>query len=322
MKENFPFKNKIFAFLFFIFLLVGVFVFAQEKGGQVGLSVSPLRFEFSADPGDKIENVIKVANPTKNTFSVKMQVEDFTAMGEEGQVKVEEQKDHTYSLKRWVITSPSEFTLAPGESKIVSFKINVPQNAEPGGKYGSILATVTGIVTPEGTGASIQPKVGALVLLSVSGKIVEKLDVKEFSAPKFLNKGPVKFTLRFENKGTVHLRPKGIVSIYDIFGKKVADLEIPQQNVLPGAVRKVSVEWKKGWLFGLVYRAMFVGSYGSQNEPISASLTFYAFPWLYAGIIILILILIIFFFVRAHKKVKRAEEILKKHQEEKEEKSN
>lgn len=315
MKNNLFDKSKIIIVLSLSFLFFGFFVFAQENKNQTGLSISPLRFEFSADPGDTIENVIKVTNPTKNTVSVKMEVEDFTAMGEEGQVKVEEQKDHTYSLKRWVTTTPSEFTLAPNESKVVNFKIVVPKNAEPGGKYGSILATVTGVVTPEGTGASIQPKVGSLVLLSVSGKIVENLDIKEFSAPKFLDKGPVKFTLRFENKGTVHLRPRGIVSIYDIFGKKLADLEIPQQNVLPGAIRKVEVEWKKGWLFGFRYRAMFVGSYGSQNQPLSASLTFYAFPWIWAGIIILILALLIFYIVRTQKKVKKAKEILKKYQE-------
>lgn len=313
-------KILIIFLIFVLFFCLGFFsfgqgfVFAQEKQNQVGLSVSPLNFEFSANPGETIENKIKVSNPTQKTVSVKMEVEDFTAMGEEGEVKVEEQHDHTYSLKKWVTVNPLEFTLTPGDSRVVSFKIVVPQNAEPGGKYGSILATVTGIVSPTGTGASIQPKVGALVLLSVSGKIVEKLDIKEFSAPKLSEKGPIKFALRFENKGTVHLRPRGIVTITDIFGKKLADLEIPQKNVLPGAVRKVEVQWNKKWLFGR-YQATFVGNYGSQNTPISATLTFWVIPWKISLVVIVVLILILAIIIRTRKKIKRAEQILKEHKE-------
>lgn len=317
MKTN-PSKKTLIGLILFLFFCFSFLVFAQEKNNQVGLTISPLNFEFSANPGDKIENKIKVSNPTKNTFSVKMEVEDFTAMGEEGQVKVEEQQNHTYSLKRWVTTSPSEFTLAPGEYKVVTFTIDVPSNAEPGGKYGSILATVTGTVSPEGTGATLKPKVGALVLLSVAGRIEEKVDIKEFSSPKFLNSGPVNFTLRFENKGTVHVMPRGIITITDIFGKKLADIEIPQKNVLPGAIRKVQATWNKKWLFGR-YQATFVGNYGSKNEPISATLTFWVIPWKIGGPILIVLIIIVAVIIRTRRKLKKAEEILKKHKEKEEE---
>lgn len=303
----------------FLITLIGIAVlglilvfptWAQEE--KVGLTISPLTFEFTANPGDSLANKIKVSNPTESTISVKMEVEDFTAYGELGEVRVQEQEDKTYSLKKWVKTSPTEFTLKPNEQKVVTFVINVPKNAEPGGKYGSVLATITGAVGPEATGVAIAPKVGALVLLSVSGKIKEEINVKEFSAPRFSEFGPITFTIRFENTGTVHVRPRGFVTITNIFGREVADVEFPQQNVIPGAVRKVEAKWNKAWLWGGRYIATLVGSYGSQNTPISATITFWAFPWKIGLGILIILGLIIYFFVRTRRKLKRAEEIFRR----------
>lgn len=294
-------------------LILGTFAFAQERG----ITISPLNFELTANPGDSLENKIRVSNPTKNIISVKMEVEDFTAMGELGQVSVEEQENQTYSLKRWVKTSPTVFSLKAGEQKFVTFTINVPKNAEPGGKYGSVLAVITGTTGPKATGATITTKVGALVLLSVSGKIKEELNVKEFSAPKFSEYGPITFVIRFENTGTVHVRPRGFVTITDLFGNKVNSSEFPQQNVIPGAIRRVEAKWDRFWLWGGRYQATLVGSYGSQNAPLSAVTTFWAFPWKIAIGVIIILALIIYLVIRTRRKIKKAEEILKKHEEEK-----
>lgn len=310
-KKNTRIRILIGSLVILSFLFVSLSTIFAQENQSVGLSISPLTFEFSANPGDIVENKVKISNPTTNILSVKMEVEDFTASGEEGAVAVEEQENETYSLKRWVTISPTEFTLKPGEYKVVNYTINIPQNAEPGGKYGSILAAVTGTVSPSGTGATVNPKVGALVLLSVSGKVVEKIEIKEFLAPGFSEEGPIPLSLRFENKGTTHEKPKGIITITDIFGKKVADLEIPQKNVIPGAVRKIETQWNKKWLFGGRYQATFVGNYGSQNETITAAIIFWVFPWKIGLLILLILVLIIAMIRRTHRKVKKANQILR-----------
>lgn len=285
-------------------------VFAQE--GKVGLTISPLTFELTANPSESSTNEIKVSNPTENTISVKMEVEDFTAMGETGEVKVEEIENETYSLKSWVAINPAEFVLEPKEQKFVNFTINVPENAEPGGKYGSILATIAGAQGEEPVSMTITQKVGALVLLSVSGEIKEDLAVKEFSVPDFSEYGPINFDIRFENSGTVHERPRGFVNITNLFGKEVANVEFPQQRVLPGAVRKIEASWNENWLWGIKYQATLVGSYGSSNTPFSAVATFWAFPWKVGLGILIILVLTTYLTVRAWRKVKKAEEILKK----------
>jgi hypothetical protein len=279
-------------------IIGGLFLANKEILAQEGISItiSPLRFEITANPGDIVTNKVRVYNSSNNTISIKMEAEDFRPVGEAGQVMVAPEEEITYSLKRWVTTEPSEFTLEPKEQKFVDFTISVPENAEPGGKYGSILATITGVVSGDITGTAIAQKVGSLVLLTLSGQVKEDLLVKEFSAPNFSEYGPIEFTMRFENKGSVHVKPKGFITILDWRGKKLVDLEFPQQNVIPGAIRKITTEWNKKWLLGR-YTATLVGSYGASNTPIESQvITFWVFPWkiglgIALGILVVLIIL-------------------------------
>lgn len=251
------------------------------------LTMSPVTFELTADPGDMLANVIKITNPGSSSIGVKMESEDFAAVGEMGKVAVLDEENKTYSLKKWIGVEPELFTLAPGEAKIINFTINVPADAEPGGHYASILSVVTADTRPD-SGTAVAQKVGALVLLSVSGAVKEDLLIKEFSAPPFSEKGPVPFTIRFENIGSIHLRPIGFVSISDAWGKKLKDIAFPQKNILPGAVRKLDAVWDKSFLFGK-YHADLVGSYGNgmDSKSIDAALDFWVIPWKMLSIIML-----------------------------------
>ncbi|MCK4354833.1 hypothetical protein KAW43_00560 [Candidatus Parcubacteria bacterium] len=281
-------------------------VFAQEKG----IGISPLTFELTASSGDVLTNTLKVYNPTDSTIGIKIEVEDFTATGEMGQVIIEPAETETYSLAGWIRTEPETFILGSKEQKFVDFTINVPENAEPGGHYGSILASTAGVIGEKITGATVAQKVGALVLLTVSGEIREELIVKDFSCPSFLETGPVDFTIRFENRGTVHLRPRGFVVITDWRGKKAADIVFPQNNIMPGAVRKIEASWDKKWLAGR-YTAVLVGGYGTSNISFNSSvLTFWVFPWKLALIIFVALMMFIIFFYKTRKRWRLAMKIL------------
>lgn len=276
------------------------------------LSISPVTFELTANPGDVLTNKLRVYNPSDSTIAVKMEVEDFTAVGERGEVRIEPAETETYSLARWISVSPGTFSLGPREQKFVDFTINVPENAEPGGKYGSVLATTVGVISPgkEMVGVAVAQKVGSLVLLAVSGEVVESLKIKEFTVPFFLEYGPVPFIIRFENTGTVHVRPRGFVTITDWRGKKAADVEFPQQNVIPGAIRRINASWNKKWLAGR-YTATLVGSYGTQNLPFNPPVVvFWVFPWKVALGIFLVLGLLMTYFIKTRRRWRMALRIL------------
>ncbi len=281
-------------------LAIGGIIFCHSVFAQgIGVGISPLTFELTANPGDAITNQVKVYNPSNATIGIKMEIEDFTVMGEIGHVKLEPAETETYSIARWIKMEPEEFTLEPKEQKFVTFTINVPENAEPGGHYGSILAGTTAVVGGEFVGAGVAGRVGALVLLSVAGEVEENLIVKEFFAPYYSEYGPINFTIRFENKGTIHLKPKGFVVITNWLGKKVADVGFVQRNVLPNSVRKIETSWDRKWLWAGRYTATLVGSYGLSNTSlVPRVITFWAFPWK-AGVGIMA---VIAFFILSRKR--------------------
>lgn len=282
--------------LLFLFIVGGSIIPIQAVFAQgVGIGISPLIFEMTTNPGDIIENFVKVLNPSNdNAITVKMEVEDIVPSGEAGYVKVESLEDEVYSIAKWIKCEPEEFNLGPREEKYVKFTISAPQNAEPGGHYGSILARTKGIAGPTATGVSIAQRVGALVLLTVPGVMKEELAIKDFSAPRYSEHGPIFFAVRFENTGTVHVKPKGLITVSDWLGKKVTDIPFPEKNVLPKGIRKLEASLNQKWLWMGKYTATLTGSYGISNAwLIPVVITFWAFPWKIGLIILAVLILLI-----------------------------
>ncbi|GAB4159172.1 MAG: hypothetical protein Fur003_2970 [Candidatus Dojkabacteria bacterium] len=310
---------KLNRFLILLFSLVLIFALkplslanAQSDLPEgAGLTISPLVFELNADPKDSLTNQIKIYNPTSNSANVSIGVEDFKPVGDQGDVVLSEPtvNDFTYSIASWTQIVPSTFTLEPGKQQIVTYKINVPATAEPGGHYGSIVATISGGQSNV-SGSSVGSKRGALILLRVSGDIKESLIVDNFETKSFLQEGPVDFTLKFKNTGNVHLKPTGFITITNMFGKKVAEIEIPQKNVIPDAVRDVSTSWKADKLFGQ-YTATVVANYGNTSQQVvTESLAFTVFPLKKALILFAILALVGLVLFLGRKRIGKALKVL------------
>jgi len=295
------------------FVLVGTFIYSHVKAQappEAGLSISPVVFELNADPGDTITNQVKIYNPTEFSQSVKMLVEDFAPVGEEGQVVLDEPDENsTYSLAKWTSVSPTDFDLGARDQQIVTFSVVVPPDGEPGGHYGSIVAFISG-GGDEMKGTAVGSKRGALILMRVSGRIEENLSINTFSAKSFNEYGPVDFDLKFENIGNVHVRPAGFITITDTWGKQVSQLDIPQYNVIPDSIRQAGPVWEEVDLMGR-YTATVVANYGSgSKETITAVTTFTVFPWKKGLIIGGGVILVLFLMIKGRGRIKRAFKVL------------
>ena len=281
---------NIVIFMVFLVFLIPVSGLAQSPK----IAITPLVFEFFSEPGESSEGIIRVGNHSENTSArIIIEIEDMFPEGEEGRVRLEvpQEERRTFSLSHWIETEPSEFVLGPGEEQRVEFIINVPEDAEPGGYYVSVVAGTHGI-TPEGTGVAVRTRIGALILMAVSGETEEKLEVVSFDVPSYSERGPIEFVARFENKGTIHVRPDASIVVTNILGRKVAEIPLESRNVLPGAVRRIEAEWDTGLLWGK-YTATLSGTYGMANLPLNpVSVTFWGFPWKIAlGALIVLLLL-------------------------------
>lgn len=279
---------KLFSALFAsiaAFTLLGMAGSARAQA-PVAVSVSPPRFEFAAWPGERLAGTIRVANLTDELLPVVMEVEDFVPRGEEGRVAVGP-GDEAYSLKDWVRFDLAAFTIFPEQQFTVDFTVELPTDAEPGSRFGTILARTT--TEPVGPGPRVVTKIGSLVLVDVYGEVRVELSVVEMQAPRFGFALPLPLAVRFVNSGTVHVKPRGRFVISNMFGKRVAEIPVPEKNVLPGSIRRVEVPVGEGLLAGR-YRAKLEATYGRRNQlSVAAERRFWFVDWRNVGVPSLIL---------------------------------
>jgi hypothetical protein len=146
--------------------------------------------------------------------------------------------------------------------------------------------------------------------------------LEEFSSRTFFDKGPAPFTVRIQNTGIHSIKPKGEITIKNMFGQSVGKLDLSAVNVLSNSIRaipngtyaqelraggnlntktKSSLDfrrpvalWKENFLLGL-YAATLSISMSNEGPTLTKAIHFFAFPIQGFIIIIIISILVIIF---------------------------
>jgi hypothetical protein len=274
---------------------------SNTSGAGQALEIAPPVITLSGNPGQTIKTQISLRDISSGNLLVSSQVNDFVAAGEDGTPKIllNDDTNNPYTLKNWITPIPS-LLMVPKQIKSLPVTITIPATASPGGHYGVIRFTAT---PPElhGTGVSLSASLGSLVLITVNGKTYEKVSVAELSANHGGKTGtlfestPINFVERLKNTGNIHEQPVGQVTITDMFGKKVAavNVNLPPRNILPQSTRKFSepldstvIGNKK--LFGR-YHANLLVTYGASKQTLTASMTFWVIPYrLIIGVIVLL----------------------------------
>ncbi len=270
-----------------VFSFVGTATAADQP--QTGLAVSPHTFEMSANPGDTLKNSVRVDNLVDIPLEVTVHVRNFSALGEDGAVNLSTEEDE-FSLSTWTSVTPAKIIIPARESKTFDYAIAIPQNAAPGGRFGSIVfQTAPTTELGGGSGFAVSQEIGALVFVKIAGEVTEKASITDFKTIHGINNfGPVDFDIRVKNEGNVHFKPTGTITISDFMGQKVATIPVDSQNVLPGAIRRMSANWNSGWLFGQ-YTATISLVYGKDRQVITASTAFWGFPYVLVGISLLVI---------------------------------
>lgn len=274
---------------------------APQQGNGQALEIAPPVLDIRGNPGETVEAQISLRDISPVRLLVRNEINDFVAAGEDGTPKilVEEGEESPYSIKSWISPLP-EITLEPRQIEELTVNIAIPANAAPGGYFGVIRFTAE---APElsGTGVSLSASLGTLVLLRVNGDAKEAMSVEEFYVEKDQNRSwvfesaPIMFYERLKNEGNVHEQPRGQISIKDMFGQKIANLNVnlENRNVLPGSTRKFEQPLDETvignrMLFGR-YTADLEITYGSaeNRQTMTSQLSFWVIPYkLIAGILL------------------------------------
>ena len=224
--------------------LVPVTASAQQK---VGFKLSPTTIEEKVDPGVDKQFTISVQNIGQVETTLYPSAQNIIGIGADQHPIYSTVKDQEgYELASWITYEETSLVVQPGESKTLHFTVHFPKDAHPGSHIASVFLSDKPSDI-QGSGSSIGFQIGSIINLRVAGEIVENTQIREFYTTKTVyGSTPVGFTIRLENLGNVLSRPRGLIDVTNIFGKKVTSLTVNDNaaGVFPKATREFSVDWK------------------------------------------------------------------------------
>ena len=318
--------RKLFYSLSVIFIAISLFFVAKNVNAQEGnydVTVSPVFFDLSTNPGGDVSDKVRIRNNTNSPISVSVEVNKLTG-DETGALTITETNDDASSLD-WFSFEETSYTLPPLEWTDVPFTITVPETAAYGYYY-TINFSQAGVDETETTGATITGAAAVPVLLNVrSDGAVAEANLVNFSVGNYINEYlPVNFNVELENTGNVHIRPKGNIFISGNGQDNISSIEVNPGNgaIIPDTTRTFEPLWANGFIvretttvdgeqvtklkinwnqltdfrFGK-YTANLIMVYdnGERDVPIEGSVAFWVIPWkvIVGGIIFIVVILII-----------------------------
>ena len=292
------FKIRKSLYFFSIFLFIFSFLFVHKtlaQGNGIGVKISPTKIEDIVEPGKTYKYELKVTNESPSAVTFYAYLKDFKAGGEEGlPILIAPGSEKGYFLASWIDIVKDGVDFAPHEEKIIPFYVNIPEETGPGGYYGGVY---WGTKPPrldlnsedKGAGMSVAQQTGSLVLLQIKGDAIENAIIREFNTDKDVYPTPfdVDFLIRIENKGNVHVKPLGQISVSNMFGKEVSVVRVNTKggNVLPNSIRRFNEHWKDDFGFGR-YKASIGLSYGTAvdmggqgKQSLYTEKYFWIIPW-------------------------------------------
>lgn len=269
--------------------------FYYTSAKSVGVSITPLKYDISAKPGDVIEQVVTAINPNDFPISVLPEFQDFK-LEENGITFIPPDADNPWKMSDWINIQTEPIRLEPKEYHNVPFTITVPENAGSGGHYAAVFFKI--VDSGEGEGFGATARVGSLILLNVLGDFRKTGEFIDFQTPIFWNKGPIVFKTSFRNTGTAHYDITAKVSIYNFLGFKKYQTVSETRFITPQVTRYLTAKWEKTWPTG-IFKATAVVTDGEGVQHTKTA-WFIGFPWVWglAGLGVLVILYFVFRIIR------------------------
>ncbi|MBD3363152.1 hypothetical protein GF362_05510 [Candidatus Dojkabacteria bacterium] len=312
--------KKLFVILISILSIVSLFtprlVRAQKESG---ISVSPSFFDLPlAEPGNNFELNIKITNYNDNKLSIDPKFYNVEYSEEPGQgIKLNDTPDAPPA--NWIKRkSTEEIILNSGEKVLVPFILQIPTDAKPGGYYPAIMFDFQPDQELENIGATSQ--IASRIYLYIKGeKEQDKISIEEFTPKNTISFAPRnQFTVAYRNSGATHIRPRGVIEIYDPEGiRQTNTLTLNDKFIylLPNQFVKESTKWEDKTITNSLlpplgkYKAIVkIYKTGDTKNPLvqdEIEFNVVPIPYIIYSILLTILFLLLLFIVLKKKMSKK-----------------
>lgn len=318
-----------------IFTVIGlalgfVFVFQIDTASAqnaVPLTVAPARQQFVVDPGQTEYFNVKFINQSNTALYGNLRIVDFIVQDNEGNpilIDSTQGVSSRFSGASWINLPSEKASIPAGGIFTLQLKMQIPEDARPGGRYIAISFEPTGALPAYNGGEEegvlgISQRIVGLVYVRVSGSITENAFIEKFETPSFVQFGPIRTTFSILNKGDYHITPKGQITLTDPLGARIDSKLLENKNIFPDVSRSYEQNLGGKWLIGR-YRIDLTASYGDTGRVLTQTAYVWAFPWSLAVVVVLaIIIIVLLTFIISNKFTKKQKKLEEALSEEKEE---
>ena len=305
-------KQNIWKRAFRVLMAVGIMtapvfsspVIAEEEGATNGFTMSPMYEKVAIDPGETYKSSFKIRNPSSanTTFYYKVFLQPYYR--DEDNQAIFEDVDGMSQIVDWTTIKTAETgKLEPGESTMVEFEIEVPENAPAGGQYMTVTVSSDSAAVEENANAiSIQETVamGYTVYAEITGTTVRQGEIADVSLPSFMISGDIVGSSYVKNTGNVHGTAKYTMQVFPLFSSEevYTNEEDPDEKlVLPNRTLYYESHWENTpsiGIFNVKYTVEFEGVVTTAEK-----LVIICPIWTLFVIIMSVLLLIAWLIVRA-----------------------
>lgn len=235
--------------------------------------------QIELDPGERVTEHLAVRNFSEREATFALAAADgyYTETGRFTMLPADRT---SVDAGTWISVEPS-VTLAPNETRIVSFEIAVPENATPGDHAAGVSASVRSTSAgADGTRVGVDSRVGFRVSTRVTGELAPAVGVGEVRAEytpswNLFAPGSITYSYTAENAGNTAL------AVTDAIDGTTAERGV----LLPGESRQVQTEPQPAWPTFLLMREVTVDAAVPDSDlaatPVSQDVVVWAVPWLH-----------------------------------------
>lgn len=221
--------------------------------------VFPMSQEMTLEAGKTYRGVINVVNPADadGDFSYTIVVTPYSVADVGYEANLEETS--TWSqIVDWIMIDDPSGTLAPNETKEITFTVTVPTDAPAGGQYAAIAVRSSGAEVAQGDSLKIHNvyELASVIYATVEGETVHSGEVVTNTVPGFVTDGDVVLTTMVANTGNVHemaavkIEAKNILTGERFFPRSESEI-VYEEVVMPSTTRYITRELNELPLLGV-----------------------------------------------------------------------
>ena len=204
---------------------------------NVQITLSPTKQRLAITAGQSTTGSFTIRNTGPLGFSFRIYASPYSVKSDADYTPLFTNDTPRTQISRWVTFTKTDYTLAPGESVDIPYRVRVPATIPAGSQYAAIFAETNG----QNAGSVITKKrVGMLLYAKPNGTTKSSGDAQFTSIPPVIFGALVHSTAKVNNTGNTDFDTTVRLEQKSIFGGNNQSIE-QVRTVLPETTRTVSL---------------------------------------------------------------------------------